>query len=88
MKDLHCGYINRNGEFIDCSHYEGPFKHEKLCLFLKTTEEDLMNFLGWVKLTTCLPNKYIFDSPLGLSQSQINWLEENGYQIDELDLEL
>ena len=50
------------------------------------SEEYLMEFVGWVKLTLCLPNEYLFMSPRGLSQKQIDWLSENGYEIEEMDL--
>lgn len=83
---MHCGYLSRHGEFIDCSTIEGPFRHESFCSSAGQSEEYFLNFLGWVKLTTTLPNDYVFDSPRGLSSAQIRWLEENGYEVDEMDI--
>ena len=82
---MHCGYLSRQGEFIDCSNEHGAFKHEEYCKHLGKDEDYLMDFLGWVKLTTCLPNEYLFTSPRHLSNEQIKWLTENGYEIYKED---
>lgn len=83
---MHCGYLTREGKFIDCSLIQGPIKHESMCRSMGMSEEYLMEFVGWVKLTLCLPNEYLFMSPRGLSQKQIDWLSKNGYEIEEMDL--
>lgn len=82
---MHCGYLDRHGRFIDCSYEHGAFKHESYCRQFGENEDYLMEFLGWVKLTTCLPNEYLFTSPRGLSNKQIEWLTENGYEIQKED---
>lgn len=81
---MHCGYLNRNGEFIDCSHEKNEyFKHESYCDAIGIDEDYLLTMLGWIKLTTCLPNAYI--TYRALSDKQVKWSTDNGYDIEEED---
>lgn len=82
----HCGYIDREGCFIDCSQEEGAFKHTTWCERQDVDEDDLMDVLGWVKLTYALPNKYLYTYCRALSDKQAEWLANNGYELDENDL--
>ena len=57
------GYLTREGEFIDVSGYKitpDESAHNIFCDAYGYVEEELMEVRGWVKLTTCLPHKYIY----------------------------
>ena len=82
---MHCGYLDRHGRFLDCSHEYGPFKHESYCHGMGIDEDYLMGFVGWVKLTPCLPDSYLYTSPRGLTKEQEKWLVDSGYEVDEWD---
>ena len=82
----YCGYIDRDGCFIDCSKEEGIFKHTAWCESQDVDEDDLMDMRGWVKLTCALPNKYLYAYCKALSDEQADWLANNGFEIDENDL--
>lgn len=79
------GYITREGQFIDVSVYEnlpGPSNHNKYCWEHETNEELLMNEYQWVKLSTVVPEIFIFHG-YELSTEQIRTLRELGYEVDE-----
>ena len=79
------GYVNRYGEFFDCSKERTPFQHDRFCDKLGITEDELMNDLGWVKLTSALPHDYIYMCAKSISDAQINWLVSHGYEIHKED---
>ena len=81
-----CGYVNREGTFIDCTNEKKPLQHDSYCERMGLNEDYIMDVLGWVKLTKVLPNKYIYTHALSMSVEQISWLVKNGYDIEEFDL--
>lgn len=85
MIDNYCGYIDYEGNFIDCSNMSGIFKHNEWCEKNDEIEEELMDTKSWVKLSESLPNHYIFTSFRPLSIHQIEWLHNHGYVIDKMD---
>lgn len=86
MCNNRCGYLSRTGAFIDCSSADGQFKHISYCDSIHINEEYVMDCLGWVKLTTCIPQGYVYTSMKPMSKEQIEWLENNGYEIDSMFL--
>ena len=84
MHKNNCGYLSRIGVFIDCSNADGQFKHISYCDSMHIDEEYVMDWLGWVKLTTSIPCGYVYTSMKSLSNEQIEWLENNGYVIDSI----
>ena len=45
-----------------------------------------MDCLGWVKLTTSIPQGYVYTSMKPMSKEQIKWLENNDYKVDSMFL--
>ena len=86
MCNNRCGYLSRIGVFIDCSSAEGQFKHISYCDSLNVDEDYFMDYLGWVKLTTSIPQGYVYTSIKPMPKEQIEWLENNGYEIDSMFL--
>ena len=82
MYKNNCGYLSRIGVFIDCSNADGQFKHISYCDSTHIDEEYVMDWLGWVKLTTSIPQGYVYTSMKPMSKEQIEWLENNGYVVD------
>ena len=85
------GYITRKGEFIDVSGYKtipDESAHSVFCDAYEYVEEELMEVKGWVKLTTCLPHKYIYMMSIPLSNKQYTWLIENNFKVWDEDCPL
>lgn len=81
-----CGYVDRYGTFFDCSEERLPFQHDRLCDKLGESEDYLMEQLGWIKLTTVLPNDYIYMCAKSMSDAQVRWLSEHGYEVHDEDV--
>ena len=79
------GYATREGRFIDVSGYaegQSVSAHTNYCAEKGIDEEEMMSEHGWVKLTRCLDNGYIFYGR-HLSEEQIELLKSMGYEVEE-----
>lgn len=81
-----CGYVDRHGAFFDCSNERLPFQHDRLCDRLGATEDELMNDFGWIKLTSVLPHDYIYTCAKPMSDAQVKWLTDYGYEVHDEDI--
>lgn len=83
MKE-YSGYITPSGIFIDIPETNAASDHHEYCTKHRISEDYLMEVKGYVKLTRCLCNRYIFRART-LTPEQVRTLEELGYIVDEYD---
>lgn len=87
----YCGYITREGEFIDLNKRYPDLeeiwmsKHTQFEGELGIDEDYILTYNKWVKLTTCL-DEYIYMGVEPLSDAQKDKLIELGYEIEEYDI--
>ena len=78
------GWLDRDGNFYGC----GKMGHTQLAsdAFGKMDEE-LEDEYGFVKISSVLTpeNRYILSPYFKLSEQQIQWLSDHGFEIDEWD---
>ena len=86
----YCGYIIREGHFINLDkeypNFEGISKHTQYEWDHNLDETILLEFLGWVKLTTVC-DEYIYMKIEPLSPAQVEMLKALEYEINEEDME-
>lgn len=86
----YCGYITREGRFINLDkeypNFEGISKHTQYEWDHSLDETMLLEFLGWVKLTTVC-DEYIYMKIEPLSPAQVEMLKALEYEIQEEDME-
>lgn len=87
----YCGYITREGEFIDLNKkypdLEETYisKHTHFEIEFDVDEDYILTYNKWVKLTTCI-DEYIYMGVEPLSNEQKDKLIELGYKIEEFDI--
>ena len=85
----YCGYITREGHFINLDkeypNFQEISKHTQYEWDHNLDETILLEFLGWVKLTTCL-DEYIYMGVEPLTNAQQEELLKLGYKIEEFDI--
>jgi len=77
VKESKSGWLDREGQYYPCRYYEHDIY---ACLILRKTVRELER-LGWVRIN----GKNNWHSEKRLNQTQLNWLYEHGYKVNNYD---
>lgn len=85
----HCGYITREGQFIDLMEeypdFESPSRHTQFEADHFIDEDYILTHFKWVKLTMCL-DEYIYMAFEPMTNVQQEKLIELEYEIENEDI--
>jgi hypothetical protein len=77
VKESKSGWLDREGRYYPCRYYEHDIYAR---LILRKTVKELER-LGWVRIN----GKNDWRCEKRLNQTQLNWLYEHGYKVDDYD---